>query len=128
MKKLFFLLFILTIFLAGCGKQGAKAEDSVIDAAIGVNLIEKNIQANKDLAQVQCIELCHQAQREFMVLGMGPCLGNPIPNMAEWVCDVAHNPRQDVDNKIENQCSSFAQGLAKHFVEVDPDCNFIKSY
>lgn len=128
MKKFLFLLFISAIILAGCGKKTANTADNLIDEAIGANLIEKNIKANKDLAKAQCIEICRQAQRDFMVLSMGPCLGNPIPNMAEWVCDVAHNPRQDVDNKIENQCSSFAQGSAKHFVEVDPDCNFIKSY
>ncbi|KKQ55843.1 MAG: hypothetical protein US74_C0022G0004 [Parcubacteria group bacterium GW2011_GWA2_38_13] len=128
MKKLLFLIFISAIVLTGCDQQPGKTADSMVDAAIGVNLIEKNIQANKDLAKAQCIEICRQAQREFMVLNIGPCLGNPIANMAEWVCDVAHSPRQDVDNKIENQCSSFAEGSAKHFVEVDPDCNFIKNY
>lgn len=128
MKKLLFLIFIFVIVLVGCGKQAANTADKVIDAATGIGAIEKKIQAEVDLAKVQCIELCLGAEREELDLTQGPCLGNPITNMADWVCDVAHNPRQDVDNKTENQCSAFRDGTAKHFVEVDFWCNFIKSY
>lgn len=111
--------------MAGCSKKEA---DEVIDATTGIGAIEKKIQADADIAKAQCIQLCQGAKLEEKDLTNGPCLGNPITNMADWVCDVAHNPRQDVDNKIENQCSAFAQGTAKHFVEVDENCNFIKSY
>ena len=55
----------------------------------------------------------------------GPCLGLVMEN---WVCDIAHSPRQDVDDEPENQCPGFRQGLAEHFVEVDEDCNVIKVY
>lgn len=71
-----------------------------------------------------CIEICNSAKQD---LTDGPCLGNPIPEFSDWVCDVAHSPRQDLDNLPENQCSVYRSGQAHHFVEVDPDCNLIRS-
>lgn len=69
-----------------------------------------------------CIKACEEAT---ISLENGPCLLNPIEN-TEWVCDVAHEPREDIDNQVENQCSAFREGKAKHFVEVDTNCNLIK--
>ena len=59
----------------------------------------------------------------------GPCLSdnNSEWNIADWVCDVAHSPRQDVDNLPENQCQAFRNSQAHHFVEVDSSCNFIRA-
>ena len=42
------------------------------------------------------------------------------------VCDVAHSPREAVDDLPENQCADFREGRAHHFVEVTPDCRFIR--
>ena len=47
----------------------------------------------------------------------GPCLTNDLAQ--EWVADIAHNPRQTIDNLAENQCPRFLEGRAKHFVELD---------
>ncbi len=125
MKKLLFSIAIFGFVLAGCGR---KAASDIVNATAGIGAIEKKVGAVADVAKTQCVELCRGAQREELDLSAGPCLGNPIPNMADWVCDVAHNPRQDVDNKTENQFSAFRDGTAKHFVEVDGNCNFIKNY
>ena len=63
------------------------------------------------------------------VYANGPCLSdnNPDWNITDWVCDVAHSPRQPVDDLSENQCQAFRNGQAHHFVEVDPSCNFIRA-
>lgn len=47
----------------------------------------------------------------------GPCLSDAL--MPRWVADIVHRPRQAVDDLPENQCSSFRQGIATHFVELD---------
>ncbi len=47
----------------------------------------------------------------------GPCLTNDL--LPDWVVDIAHNPRQALDNLPENQCQAFIEGRAKHFVELD---------
>jgi len=55
----------------------------------------------------------------------GPCISENL--MPDWVADTAHNPRQSVDNLPENQCQSFREGRAHHFVELDPNGNFIQA-
>jgi hypothetical protein len=82
----------------------------------------------KELAIEKCINACRETLISGKDLSNGPCLLNPITELKNWVCDVAHNPRQEVDNLPENQCSSFREGKAKHFVEVDIACNLIRAY
>ena len=60
----------------------------------------------------------------WITLSKGPCLSNEI--VKGWVCNVAHNPRQDVDDQQGNQCSAYGK-TAQHFVEVDINCNTIQS-
>lgn len=71
-----------------------------------------------------CIDACMDARKAGTDLSSGPCLSNNISN--GWVCDIAHNPRVGVDNLPENQCSAYGK-QAFHFVEVTPDCEFIKA-
>lgn len=47
----------------------------------------------------------------------GPCLSNAL--MPGWVVDIVHNPRQSIDDLPENQCPSYLEGSAEHFVELD---------
>lgn len=81
-----------------------------------------------DKAKRICVQECQQQLAEGRDLSNGPCLLDPISELPDWVCDVAHSPREDVDNMAENQCSSYRRGIAKHFVEVTPDCKFIRAY
>jgi hypothetical protein len=55
----------------------------------------------------------------------GPCLADEI--IDDWAADVAHDPRQDIDNQPENQCRSYRDGDTHHFVELDPDGNLIRA-
>jgi hypothetical protein len=73
-----------------------------------------------------CVNLCTAALEKGENLSAGPCLANPINN-TDYVCDVAHSPRQKTDNLPENQCSAYREGKAHHFVEVTPECEVIKS-
>ena len=73
----------------------------------------------------RCVELCKQAKAKGVDLSNGPCLSNSV--VPGWVCDVAHWPRQPVDNDPRNQCSAFGK-TAFHFVEVDENCSVIRVY
>lgn len=83
-----------------------------------------------------CIALCQEKLEAGVDLSNGPCLANemkykPMGSQQEkikedWVCDVAHDPREDIDDLPENQCSYFREGKAHHFVEVTPECNLIR--
>jgi hypothetical protein len=43
------------------------------------------------------------------------------------VCDVAHEPREAADNLPANQCASYINGSANRFIEVTPECIFIRT-
>ena len=83
---------------------------------------------DSDRAAYLCIFLCKAAQNEGRVLDNGPCLSSGFSEweMGDWVCDVAHSPRQPVDNDPANQCSEYGV-TASHFVEVNPLCGFIRA-
>ena len=81
-----------------------------------------------DTAKTECIDLCNQQLEKRTDLSAGPCLSDPGVIAGDWVCDVAHSPRLQVDNQQENQCKAFREGRALHFVEVDETCNIITVY
>lgn len=55
----------------------------------------------------------------------GPCLSDSL--MKGWVVDIVHSPRQPIDNLVQNQCPSFLDGRAIHFVELDIEGNFVRA-
>ena len=78
-------------------------------------------------AIITCTFLCKGALNQGMNLDDGPCLssGSDAWEVRSWVCDIAHWPRQGVDSLPENQCPEFGV-TATHFVELDPECGFIR--
>lgn len=58
-------------------------------------------------------------------LSNGPCISNAL--MPDWVADIAHSPRQAIDDLRENQCPAYFEGRARHFVELDLEGNLIKA-
>jgi len=110
MKLRFGSLILCIVFFSGCLSQPKTGGVEEIKAA--------------------CIDLCKKALKNGVDLSNGPCLSddNPDWKYKDWVCDVAHWPREDVDNLPENQCKEFRSGAAHHFVEVDPECNYIRHY
>ena len=75
-------------------------------------------------ATIACVSLCHEKLNAGQELSQGPCLSGEIVD--NWVCDIAHAPRQQIDDDPINKCPAYGE-TAKHFVEVDPDCNFIRA-
>ena len=80
--------------------------------------------AEKDAAVAAAKEAYAAAKAEGVDFANGPCLGVVKKG---WVADVAHDPREDVDDKPENQCEAYRAGDADHFVELDPDGNVIRA-
>lgn len=60
-------------------------------------------------------------------LSDGPCLDNN-KTFKGWVIDIAHDPRELVDDKAENQCSAYRRGSAKNFVELSLSGDIIRVY
>jgi len=117
-KALAAFLLCLAVLLSGCVQQEQKEDVSMPEA-----------KTQKELATERCEALCKEALAKGLDLSNGPCLstGNPSWAVADWVCDIAHNPRAPVDNLKENQCPEWGVS-AKSFVEFTPECEFIRAY
>ncbi len=120
MRKFLPLIIIVGITLSACSK---KTQGSQNQPTAQNNQITNKV-AN-DIAFKNALNLYSQKKTEGVDLSNGPCLGNVAP---DWVLDIAHNPRQELDDKEENQCADFKNGLAHHFIELDPEGNLIRSY
>ena len=79
------------------------------------------LESGENKAIQECIASCNEATID---LSNGPCLWEN--NVEDYVCDVAHSPRQEIDNNPSNQCKSYIEGRVNHFIEVDESCNLIK--
>jgi len=117
------LILAFSFFLIGGCQRAIEPLTNVTEAITGKAALEQKKQVDKTLATIKCQELC-QSGNGFD-LGKGECLSNEI--IPDWVCDVAHSPRQAVDDDPANQCSAFREGSAHHFVEIDGNCNLIKA-
>jgi hypothetical protein len=81
--------------------------------------------SDKDLAIEKAKIVYEQKKKEGINFDSGPCLSEEI--IPDWAADIAHNPREEIDNKPENQCQSFREGKTHHFVELDPLGNLIRA-
>ena len=111
-KKIILISLIFGIFIAGCATNQVAQEPLPTEAEV--------------LALSLCESACRDALSKGRNLSAGPCLLDPIPKYKDWVCDVAHEPREAIDNLRENQCNAWHNGTANHFIEVTPECKFIK--
>ncbi len=107
-------------------KRLAAAVAGVV-VAVGVAIVLMAV-SEPDEADEETIALAQAAYRRAVEEGVdmerGPCLGVIKEG---WVADVAHDPRQPVDDEPENQCEAYRSGEADHFVELDPQGRYIRS-
>jgi hypothetical protein len=99
---------VALIALAGCGGDDADPDE-------------------RDQAVSAAIEAYDQAKAEGVDLEVGPCIAEQLPGLDDWVADVAHDPREDVDDQAENQCQRYRDGEASHFVELTPEGELIRA-
>lgn len=57
-------------------------------------------------------------------LSEGPCLTNDLAE--DWVADLVHSPRVEIDDLPDNQCMRLLEGKATHFVELDLNGNVVR--
>jgi hypothetical protein len=95
--------------------------------AIAMGLMEPGAALAARATKEQAVKLAQEAYQQALARGeslsQGPCLGVIMPG---WVVDIAHKPRQTIDDRPENQCAAYRMGEAGHFVELDPQGNVIR--
>jgi hypothetical protein len=105
-----FIAGLLVFLLAACGSGGSNVNPSGSERAV-------------DEAQVTF----RQFQATGQDLSAGPCISESLPTLPDWVADVAHDPRQPVDDEPANQCQRYRSGEAHHFVELNIDGQLIRA-
>ncbi len=140
--KIFVLLCtaLLLSLAAGCTGQNVKDSKDTVSTIEGLTVetavpstvtlatgFTTTVVTAEQTAKTLCRTFCQENIRRGVDLSSGPCIRNPFISPSGWVCDVAHSPREPVDNLPENQCSAYISGEASHFVEVTPDCAFIRA-
>jgi hypothetical protein len=100
----------ITLAAAGCGSSGEGVSQSDREKAV-------------DEAQAAF----QQVQASGQDLNAGPCISESLPGLADWVADVAHDPRESVDDDPANQCRRYRAGDAQHFVELNVDGQLIRA-
>lgn len=108
----------IVLLLAGCAPKTQETKLNITDTPV----IQK---INSDLAFKTALNVYAAKKAEGIDMTKGPCLGL-VAN--DWVLDIAHNPRQSVDDKPENQCEDYRTGKVHHFIELDEDGKLITSH
>lgn len=70
---------------------------------------------NLDISK-KAVEMYQKAKEQGVNLSNGPCLGV----IDGYAVDIAHLPREKVDDLPENQCPDYNNGKLKHFIELTP--------
>jgi hypothetical protein len=84
-------------------------------------------QSEKSQAVGQAVIAFRDAQQSGKDLSAGPCISESLPGASDWAADIAHDPRQAVDDDPANQCTSYRQGQTHHFVELTPQGDLIRT-
>ena len=105
-----FIAAFLPLAVAGFGSKGSNVNPSGSQRAV-------------DEAQAAF----RQAQASGIDLSTGPCISESLPSLPDWVADVAHDPRQPIDDEAANQCQRYRSGEAHHFVELNIDGQLIRA-
>lgn len=122
MKKVLLLLLVVTLFYAGMNglkKVENLPKRSTDDLDLDQKMLVEGLVENAKAILTQKIE-------DEEDISNGPCLADPFESNPDWVADVAHEPGIPADSDPENQCQSYLQDQAKHFIELDEKGNLIR--
>jgi len=122
-----FTLLLVAFVVSACTKTSKNSNTNTFTAAeivTGAADIKIKEKADKDMAVAKAKELWRVQFQLEENLSNGPCLSNDL--IPDWVADIAHTPRQTLDDDPTNQCPAYISGTAHHFVELDPEGNLIR--
>jgi hypothetical protein len=107
-KPLIVAIASVALVVPGCGGDDVSEEERDRAIAAAKQAYEDAVSRGKDL-------------------DVGPCIAEELRGLADWVADVAHDPREDIDDEPENQCQRYREGDATHFVELTPEGELIRA-
>lgn len=84
----------------------------------------RGVSAAYDHAVGQAQVVYNQKKKLGIDFTDGPCLTNDL--LDDWVVDIVHNPRERIDDFVQNQCPALLEGRANHIVELDIEGNVVR--
>jgi len=110
------MLFAVIMIVVRCSPQ-ATTNDEPKSSGKKITSFEE------DLVQ-QAQQIYFQKKAQKVDFTNGPCISDNLAS--SYVVDIAHEPRQAIDDLPENQCPAFLSGKIKHFIELNPEGNLIR--
>jgi hypothetical protein len=120
---LYFMAVVIVIFIAVMVFLRFMSSDSE-DSPKEERVVSSQYTAFELEIVVQAQNIFEKKKEEGWDFLNGPCLSNNL--LGEWVVDVAHNPREAIDDLPENQCTAFITGQVNHFIELDSEGKLIR--
>ena len=71
---------------------------------------------------IECALNLYQEKKQEGIQFNSQCLGT----CGDFAVDIVNVPRNEEDNKIENQCEDYRNGIAKHFIELDKNGEIVR--
>ena len=105
MRPIFFIIFCVSVMIV-----------TLLALTTVLRSNPDKIVKDDSVISKKAVELYQKNKAQNVDLSNGPCLGT-IDNYA---IDIAHTPREEVDERPENQCPDYNSGKLKHFVELTP--------
>jgi hypothetical protein len=126
-KLLLVLVIILVIIFGSIFLFARLKEDSWIKTDRGVWIMHGNPSSTPDkvLQQqiaVECASGLYAEASLSRVVFLNQCLGK----CGDYSVDIVNVPRTSDDDLPENQCSDYADGITKHFIELDKNGNIVR--
>ncbi len=83
--------------------------------------------SERDKAIIAAKQVYQQAKSKGINFSNGPCIAEQLPKYPDWSVDIAHNPRESVDNQPANQCQDYLSGKTHHLVELNANGLLIRA-
>lgn len=112
---------------AGLFIAGVLAAVALVAAGCGGGSDSSGGSSDQAKAIAEAKTAFQEAQSQRQNLSAGPCIAQQLPSLPDWAADIAHNPREPVDDQPMNQCQSYRDGQTHHFVELTPTGQLIRA-
>jgi len=99
----------------------------IVLVVVGIGLFfiiskSEKVAESKTANETECALKLYNEAKDKGIKFLSQCLGN----CGDYAVDVVHVPRNEVDNKIENQCEDYRSGKARQFIELDQEGNIVR--
>lgn len=106
------------------GENGEEQEKEEQKSSIQASTGEIDYQGERREAIIQALKLYNDKKQEGMEFS-SQCLGIVGENF-KFAVDIVHVPRNSEDNKPENQCEYYREGIVRYFIELDKDGSIVR--